>query len=278
MTESAESKRNLQREIRMGQGKLSGKVAIVTGAGSGIGRAIAVELAAADAGVCVVELDEAGGRKTADEIIRSGGRAEYFHADVSQAASVRAMVQQAQRLFERLDILVNNAGLQHVAPIVEFPEPQWDRLIGVMLTGTFLCTKYVLPYMIEQKWGRIINISSAHGLVASPFKSAYVSAKHGIVGFTKVAAWEVAAEGITVNAICPGYVRTPLVERQVADQARLHGIAASEVERRIFLESAAIKRMLEPEEVAALVRFLCSDAASAITGAALPMDGGWTAH
>ncbi len=262
----------------MSRGALQSRVALVTGAASGIGRAIALTLAGADAGVCVVDVDENGGRNTVDEIVRTGGRAQYFYADVSAAGSARTMVQQATHAFERLDILVNNAGLQHVAPIAEFPEERWDRLIGVMLTGTFLCTKYVMPHMIRQKWGRIINISSAHGLVASPFKSAYVSAKHGVIGFTKVAAWELAGHGVTVNAVCPGYVRTALVERQVADQARVHGISEAEVEERVFLQPATIKRLLEPEEVASLVLYLCTDAASGITGAALPMDGGWTAR
>lgn len=225
-----------------------------------------------------MDVNDDEGETAVGEIVRAGGKARYIHADVSQVDAVRTMVEKAARELGRLDILVNNAGLQHVAPITEFPEAQWDRLIRVMLTGTFLCTKYALPHMVRQRWGRIVNISSAHGLVASPFKSAYVSAKHGIIGFTKVAAWEVAESGVTVNAICPGYVRTPLVERQVADQARVHGIAEAEVEQRIFLESAAIKRLLTPEEVASLVVYVCSDAASAITGAALAMDGGWTAH
>jgi len=182
------------------------------------------------------------------------------------------------RRFGSLDILVNNAGLQYVAPIVDYPEETWNRLIGVMLTGTFLCTKYALPHMIHARWGRVVNISSAHGLAASPFKSAYVSAKHGVIGFTKVAAWEVAAQGVTVNAVCPGYVRTPLVEGQIADQAKVHGIPAAEVVERVMLQPQALKRLLEPDEVAALVRYLCSDAAAGITGAALPIDGGWTAR
>jgi len=165
-----------------------------------------------------------------------------------------------------------------VAPITEYPEEKWHRLVGVMLTGTFLCTKYVLPAMINRRWGRIINIASAHGLVASPFKSAYVSSKHGIVGFTKVAAWEVAESGVTVNAVCPGYVRTPLVESQIADQARVHRIPETEVVEKIMLQPAAIKQLIEPEEVAALVRYLCTDEARMITGAALSIDAGWTAR
>lgn len=188
------------------------------------------------------------------------------------------MTEETVRRFGSLDILVNNAGLQYVAPIVDYPEETWNRLIGVMLTGTFLCTKYALPHMIHARWGRVVNISSAHGLAASPFKSAYVSAKHGVIGFTKVAAWEVAAQGVTVNAVCPGYVRTPLVEGQIADQAKVHGIPAAEVVERVMLQPQALKRLLEPDEVAALVRYLCSDAAAGITGAALPIDGGWTAR
>jgi len=257
---------------------LQGKAAIVTGAASGIGLAIATALARAGAAVCVADVDEVGGRRAADAIAAAAGRGEFVRADVARVEAVRAMVQQALDAFGRLDILVNNAGLQYIAPIVEYPEAQWDRLVGIMLTGTFLCTKYALPHMIKNKWGRVVNVASAHGLIASPFKSAYVSAKHGIVGFTKVAAWEVAEQGVTVNAVCPGYVRTPLVEKQIADQARVHGIPESEVLGRIMLQPQALKRMLEPEEVAALVVFLCTEAAGGITGTALPIDGGWTAH
>ena len=257
---------------------LAGRVAIVTGAASGIGRAIAVDLASAGAAVCVADLDE-GGAETVDLVTSSGhGSGVFLRTDVAVAESVRAMIERVVERFGRVDILVNNAGLQHVAPIVDFPEERWDRLVGVMLTGTFLCTKYVLPHMIRARWGRVINISSAHGLAASPFKSAYVSAKHGVLGFTKVAAWEVAEHGVTVNAVCPGYVRTPLVERQIAAQAHVHGLPVSDVVERVMLAPQAIKRLLEPDEVAALVRYLCSDAAAGITGAALPIDGGWTAR
>ncbi len=262
----------------MDQNTLQGKAAIVTGAASGIGLAIASALGREGASVCLADVDEVGGRRSADAITAAGGRAEFVRTDVSRADAVRVMIQQTVDAFGRLDILINNAGLQYIAPIVEYPEAQWNRLIGIMLTGTFLCTKYALPHMIKNKWGRVVNVASAHGLIASPFKSAYVSAKHGIVGFTKVAAWEVAEQGVTVNAVCPGYVRTPLVEKQVADQARVHGIPEAEVVGRIMLQPQALKRMLEPDEVAALVAFLCSDAAGGITGTALPIDGGWTAH
>jgi 3-hydroxybutyrate dehydrogenase len=259
-------------------GTLAGKAAIVTGAGSGIGRAIALALAREGARICVADIDERSGQDTAGEIARAAGSAEFVRTDVSRPDDVRAMVAHAAATFGRLDILVNNAGLQYVAPVVDFPEDKWNLLVGVLLTGTFLCTKYALPHMMKQRWGRVVNVASAHGLVASPFKSAYVSAKHGVVGFTKTAAWEVAGSGITVNAVCPGYVRTPLVEKQIADQARVHAIPESEVVTRIMLEPHAIKRMVEPDEVAALVVYLCSDAAAMITGAALPMDAGWTAR
>ncbi len=196
----------------MGNEALAGKVAVVTGAASGIGRAIAESLAAEGAAVCVADLNARGAQEAADALRRAGRRAHALPVDVAEPASVRSMIEETVAVCGRLDVLVNNAGLQHIAPIVEYPEAQWERLIRVMLTGTFLCTKYVLPHMIPRKWGRVVNVASAHGLVASPFKSAYVAAKHGIVGFTKVAAWEVAEHGITVNAVCPGYVRTPLVE------------------------------------------------------------------
>lgn len=257
---------------------LDGRAALVTGAGAGIGRAIALALARAGARVAVVDLDASAGGAVAAEIREGGGMAVALQADVAHAPAVRAAVAEAAEVLGGLDILVNNAGLQHVAPIAEFPEERWDRLVGVLLTGTFLCTKYALPHMVARRWGRVVNIASAHGLVASPFKCAYVAAKHGVVGFTKVAAWEAAEHGITVNAVCPGYVRTALVERQVADQARAHGIPEAEVVERVMLQTAAIKRLLEPEEVAALVLYLCSDAAAGITGAALPIDQGWTAR
>lgn len=259
-------------------GAVAGRSAVVTGAGAGIGRAIARLLAREGARVGVVDLDASASEDAAREIRDQGGAALPLVADVAQASAVRAMIAQAAEALGGVDILVNNAGLQHVAPIVDFPEERWDRLVGVLLTGTFLCTKYALPHMIARRWGRVVNIASAHGLVASPFKGAYVAAKHGVVGFTKVAAWEVAEHGITVNAVCPGYVRTALVERQIADQARAHGLPEAEVVERVMLQTAAIKRLLEPEEVAALVLYLCSDAAAGITGAALPIDQGWTAR
>ncbi len=257
---------------------LEGKTAVVTGAGSGIGRAIALALARESVAVCVADVDEAGGMAAAGEVMAMGSRGHFVHTDVADTRSVQALIAETSRVFGGVDILINNAGLQFVAPIVEYPEDRWNQLIGVMLTGTFLCTKYALPHMMQQTWGRVVNVASAHGLVASPFKSAYVSAKHGIVGFTKVAAWEVAEFGITVNAVCPGYVRTPLVEKQIGDQARVHHIPESEVVARIMLEPQALKRLLEPDEVAAMVVYLCSEAAGGVTGAALPIDGGWTAH
>lgn len=259
-------------------GILDGKAAIVTGAASGIGFAIAQDLARAGASVCIADLDLVRGKQAADAIVTAGGVARFVRTDVARSDDVRAMVEEAAASFGGLDILVNNAGLQYVAPIVDYPEDKWDLLVGVLLRGTFLCTKYALPHMIRRRWGRIVNIASAHGLVASPFKSAYVAAKHGVVGFTKVAAWEVAEHGVTVNAICPGYVRTPLVEGQIADQARVHGIPEADVVERIMLGPHAIKRMIEPDEVAAMVVYLCSEAAGMVSGAALTMDGGWTAR
>ncbi|MGQ0569319.1 MAG: 3-hydroxybutyrate dehydrogenase [Armatimonadota bacterium] len=262
----------------MAQSTLQGKVAVVTGGASGIGRAIGLALAREGASICIADMNAEAGQHVADEIIGGGGSALSVPVDVSKVDSVQAMIGQVAEAIGRLDILVNNAGLQYIAPVIEYPDAQWDRLIAVMLTGTFLCTKYALPHMVRQKWGRVVNISSAHGLIASPFKSAYVSAKHGIIGFTKVTACEVAEHGITVNAVCPGYVRTPLVEGQIVDQARVHGIPASEVVERIMLQPVAIKRLIEPDEIAAMVAYLCTDAASMITGVAMTIDGGWTAR
>ncbi len=259
-------------------GILEGRTAVVTGAASGLGLAMATAFAAEGDAVCVADLNEAGGQSVVEGLRREGRTAAFTRVDVTDPGSARAMIETAVKAFGRLDVLVNNAGLQHISPVVEFPEERWNYLLAVLLTGTFLCTKYALPHMIRGGWGRVINIASAHGLVASPFKAAYVAAKHGVVGFTKVAAWEAAAHGITVNAICPGYVRTPLVERQIADQARVHGIPESDVVGRIMLEPQAVKRLLEPGEIAALAVYLCSEPASAVTGAAIPIDGGWTAR
>jgi 3-hydroxybutyrate dehydrogenase len=255
-------------------GELTGKCALVTGAASGIGRAVAEDLAARGARVLVSDLDEAGASAVASGLPGAIGQ----RADVSSREDCRALVDRAQREWGRLDILVNNAGLQHVAPVEEFPEDRWEQMIRIMLVGPFLLTKYALPLMYARKWGRIINVSSLHGLVASPYKSAYISAKHGLMGLTKTVALEAADKGVTVNAICPSYVRTPLVEKQIADQARVNGITEAEVIERIMLAPAAVKRLLEPGEVAAYVAFLCSEAAGGITGAAQVMDCGWTAR
>ncbi len=255
-------------------GTLTDRCALVTGAASGIGQAIAEALGAQGARVLVSDLDEAGARAVAGRI--PGAIAQ--RADVSSREDCRALVERAQKEWGRLDILVNNAGLQHVSPVEEFPEDKWELMIRIMLVGPFLLTRYALPLMYARKWGRILNISSLHGVVASPYKSAYISAKHGLMGLTKTVALEAADKGVTVNALCPSYVRTPLVEKQIADQARVNNMSESDVIEKIMLAPAAIKRLLEPSEVAAYATFLCSDAASGITGAAQMMDCGWTAR
>lgn len=257
---------------------MKGKVAIVTGGASGIGLAIAEMFAREGVNCVIADLEASGGEQAATKLQNAGTECLFVATSVSQPGDVRHLVEATMERFGRLDILVNNAGLQFVAPVVDFPEERWDTLIGVMLTGTFLCCKYALPHMIQQKWGRIINISSVHGKVASPFKVAYISAKHGVLGLTKVVALEMGENNITCNAICPGYVRTPLVEKQIADQARVNGISEEDVVKKIMLAPAAIRRMLEPGEVASLVAYLCSDAAAGITGAALDIDLGWTAR
>ena len=257
---------------------VKGKVAVITGAASGIGYAIAKSFAVAGANFVIADLDEAAGERAKAELQTLGVEGEFIAADVSKSTDVRRLIESAANRFGRIDILVNNAGLQHISPVILFPEERWDYLIGVMLTGTFLCCKNALPYMIRQKWGRVINIASLHGKVASPFKAAYISAKHGVLGLTKVIALEVAEHNITANAICPAYVRTPLVDQQIDEQARRHGISRDDVIRKIMTEPAAIHRLLEPEEVASLALYLCSDEASGITGAALDMDLGWTAR
>ena len=257
---------------------MKGRVAVITGAGSGIGFAIAKALAQAGANCVLADVEQAQGERACKEISAIGAGCTFARADVSDAVEVKRLIEVAVEQFGGLDILVNNAGLQHIASVVDFPEERWNYLIGVMLTGAFLCCKYALPHMIRQKWGRIVNVASLHGKVASPFKAAYVSAKHGLLGLTKVVALEVGEHNVTCNAICPAYVRTPLVEKQIQEQARRHAISADEVVRKIMTEPAAIHRLLEADEVAALARYLCSDAASGITGAALDIDLGWTAR
>ena len=257
---------------------MKGKTALITGGASGIGYAIAESFARAGANFVISDLDPAAGDAALSRLRTIGPAGAFVAGDVSSPQDTRRMVDATVAKFGRLDVLVNNAGLQFVSPVVEFPEERWNQIIGVLLTGTFLCTKYALPHMISQKWGRVINVASLHGKVASPFKAAYVSAKHGVLGFTKVVALEVTQHNITCNAICPAYVRTPLVEKQIEDQARRHGISPAEVVSKIMLEPAAIRRLLEPAEVAAMALYLCSDAASGITGAAMDIDLGWTAH
>lgn len=248
------------------------KVVLVTGGGSGIGQAIAEAFAAGGAKVLINDISESG-VKVAEQI---GGN--FFKADLSEPESVRALAKTILEPFPCIDILVNNAGFQTVSPVEDFPDETWIKMIHVMLIAPFQLTKYLVGAMKAKGWGRIINISSLHGLVASPYKSAYISAKHGMLGLTKTIALEVAAEGITVNAICPAYVRTPLVEKQIRAQAETHGIPEQEVIEKIMLEPAPIKRLIEPEEVADLTLYLASDKASSMTGASYMMDLGWTAR
>lgn len=249
-----------------------GRRALVTGAASGIGFAIARHLAAGGAHVVVSDLP--GERLELARAEVAGATA--IAADLADRSAIARVVEEAGPV----EILVNNAGLQHVSPIDRFPEDSWDRLIAVMLTAPFLLTKGFLPGMYERGWGRVINIASVHGLVASPFKAAYVSAKHGVIGLTKTIALEAAAEcpDVTAHAICPSYVRTALVEAQVADQAKVHGIPPEDVVNGVLLEANAVKRLIEPSQVAETVGFLCSSAAWTMTGGVLTMDAGWLAH
>ena len=250
------------------------KVAIVTGAASGIGLSIAQELAARGVHVTLSDIDEEKGHEAAVELPSS----RFLYANMTSENDCRSLVADTISSEGHVDILVNNAGIQHVAPITEFPLSKWNEIMGIMLTAPFLLTKEVLSGMYERKWGRIINIASVHALRASAYKSAYVAAKHGLLGLTRVTALEGAEHGVTCNAICPSYVRTALVEKQIASQAKVHGIEESEVVEKIMLVEAPIRRLLEPSEVAKLAAFLCSDEASGITGSALTIDCGWTAH
>jgi 3-hydroxybutyrate dehydrogenase len=256
---------------------LAGRSAIVTGSTSGIGLGIARALAAQGADIVLNGLG--AGEPLAEEIARSEQvRVRYSAADMGRPDQVEGMVEQAITELGRVDILVNNAGIQHVAPIEAFPPEKWDAVLAINLSAAFHATRAVLPGMKARGWGRIVNVASAHGLIASPFKAAYVAAKHGLVGLTKVTALEAAEQGITCNAICPGYVWTPLVERQIDDQARAHGLPRERVIREVLLENQPNKRFATVEEMGALTVFLCTAGAASITGAALPVDGGWTAH
>ena len=263
---------------RQTAGQLAGRVAIVTGAGSGLGKAIAEALGREGVAVVVNDLDGDTGMAVAQGIAGDGGEAVFHYGDVSQAADVKDLIHFTIDRYTRLDILVNNAGFQYLSPLPEFSEEKWNQLIGVMLTGPFLTTKYAFPHMMAQRKGRIINISSTQGLVSAEFKAGYVSAKHGVIGLTKVTALEGAPHNITAVAVCPCFARTPLAEKQIAAQAKFHGMTEQEVIEKIMTAPAALKRLLEPEEVAALVVYLATDVAQCITGSAVPIDCGWTAR
>jgi 3-hydroxybutyrate dehydrogenase len=249
-------------------------VALITGGAGGIGRAIAAALAADGATVVVADRDRAGADAVAGRL--PGG---WAHAvDLAETDDCRRLVDAVLGRHGRLDILVNAAGFQHIAPVVDFPLERWDEMLRTMVSAPFVLIQGSLPAMIAQGWGRIVNIGSIHSIVASTNKVAYVTAKHGLLGLTRAVALEVGAHGVTCNAVCPSYVRTPLVETQIAAQARARGIPENEVVERVMLADSAVPRLIEADEVAAYVRFLCSDAAAGITGSAQFIDGGWTAH
>ncbi|HYH46677.1 MAG TPA: 3-hydroxybutyrate dehydrogenase [Thermoanaerobaculia bacterium] len=258
---------------------VGGKSAVVTGSNSGIGLGVAEELARLGANLVLNSFtdsaeDHALARRLADE---HGVRVLYVQADMSKGEDCRRLVATAGELLGRVDILVNNAGVQHVAPIPDFPSAKWDQIIAVNLSSTFHTTAAALPLMRAQGWGRIVNIASAHGLTASPFKSAYVAAKHGVVGLTKVTALETAEEPITCNAICPGYVLTPLVEAQIPDTMKQYDMDRDTVIREVLLQRQPSKQFATVEQIGGCVAFLCSAAAEQVTGTTLSVDGGWTA-
>jgi len=258
----------------------SRKTALVTGSTSGIGLGIASELAARGMNIVLNGFGDAAeiDAQRAALAKEHGVDVIYDGADMSRQDAIEAMMAHAGKRFGGIDVLVNNAGIQHVAPVDEFPVEKWNAILAINLSAAFHTTRLALPYMKTRGWGRIVNVASAHALVASPFKSAYVAAKHGIAGLTKTVALEVAEAGITANAVCPGYVLTPLVEKQIPDTAKARGITEEQVKRDVLLAAQPTKRFVTTEEVAQFVAFLCSDAAASITGAVLPIDGGWTAH
>ena len=248
------------------------RVALITGGSSGIGRACAEALAAAGHAVSIVDIDAGRGREVAADLA-----ATFIEADLTTRGGCRTAVDETVAACGGLDILINNAGFQHIDALPDFPEDTWDDMLALMLTAPFLLSKYAWPHLKRSGQGRIIHIGSAHSLAASPFKAAYVTAKHGLLGLMRVACLEGGEHGITCNTVCPAYVRTPLVERQIADQARTRGLRPEEVEEKVFLANTPIKRMLEPADVGAYVAFLASEAAWGITGSVQTIDLGWTA-
>ena len=259
--------------------ELKNRTAIVTGSTSGIGLGLARGFAENGANVVLNGFGDAKEiEKTRAELAAlGGGSVVYDGADMSKPQEISRMVEAAEQRFGAVDILVNNAGVQTVAPVEEFPLDRWDLIIAINMSSAFHATRAVVPGMKKRGWGRVINVASAHGLVASPFKSAYVTAKHGVVGFTKTVALETAENGITCNAICPGYVLTPLVEKQIPDTAKARGLTEEQVKRDVLLAAQWTKKFVTVEQLAGVALFLCSDAAENITGVALPVDGGWTA-
>ena len=259
---------------------LKNKIALVTGSTSGIGLGIARALAKEGASIMLNGFADTGAIEALKKEISgiSGGKVGFSGADLSKPAEIETLMADTKKGLGAPDILVNNAGIQHVAPVEDFPLAKWDAIIAINLSSAFHTTRVAVPYMKSKGWGRIINIASAHALVASPFKSAYVAAKHGIMGFTKTIALEVAENGITVNAICPGYVLTPLVEKQIPDTAKARGITEEQVKRDVLLAAQPTKQFVTVEQIAGTSVFLCSDAAASITGTNISVEGGWTAH
>ncbi|MGY9015441.1 MAG: 3-hydroxybutyrate dehydrogenase [Rhodospirillales bacterium] len=264
----------------LGEPQLTGKIALVTGSTSGIGLGIAQELASHGAQVILNSHENIDEVRTSIEAISelTDQAVHFIQADLSQISAIEKMTSEIKAEYGSIDVLVNNAGVQHVSPVVDFPQEQWEYIQSLNLSASFHLCRMVLGNMTDKGWGRIINIASAHGLVASPYKAAYVAAKHGIVGLTKVIALETAEAGVTCNAICPGYVLTPLVTEQITGQAKAHNLPRDQVIRDVILAPQPTKEFVTIEEVSALAAYLCSDAARSITGSSLSIDGGWTAR